>query len=210
MADICPIPLPCEGCFFCFASLHTINMTATENNWLCMKEGSKPAFLNIYKEYYNTLFCYGFSLTRDKELTKDCIQEMFLELWDTKASLNPDVQNIRTYLCTWLRRKISRSQSREIRTRSYATSLTSVEVNQLSYEELLIAFQETEERKEKLAAALKHLTKKQLEIIKLRFFENLTYEEIAEKTTLSNRTLYNTIFLAIQQLRKDFSIVKQT
>lgn len=172
-----------------------------------MKDGSKSAFLDIYKEYYNILFCYGFSLTRDKELTKDSIQEMFLELWDTRSSINADVQNIRSYLCTWLRRKISRIQSRNIKAKANQ-KFSDSEVHQLSYEELLVAFQETEERKEKLSKALKHLTKKQLEIIKLKFFENLSYDEMATRTTLSNRTLYNTIFLAIQQLRKDFSLPK--
>ena len=189
---------------FCFFCRNSQTMPASENNWKCMKEGSKEAFLNIYKEHYNILFGYGFSLTRDKELTKDCIQEIFLELWNTRASVNPDVQNIRSYLCTWLRRKTSLTQSRNIKTKDCEEFSEDKENSQPSYEELLIAFQDNKEQKEKLSRALSHLTQKQLEVIKLKFFENLSYTQIAAKTTLSNRTLYNTIFLAIQQLRKDY------
>ncbi len=174
-----------------------------ENNWKWMKEGNQEAFLNIYQDNYATLFAYGFSIACDKELTKDCIQEMFLEIWNSRVSLNNDVQNVRSYLCTWLRRKISRSQSISIKEKFSEKSSANAEPNQLCYEELLVAFQETEEKKEKLTRALSHLTKKQLQIIRLKFFENLSYTEIAAKTDLTTRTVYNTIYLAIQHLRED-------
>ncbi len=173
-----------------------------------MKGGNKNAFLSIYHENYNILFSYGFSLTCDKELTKDCIQEMFLEIWNTRVSINKDVENVSSYLCTWLRRKISRIQSRIIKKRSFEEFSKNFEHNEPSYEEMLIAFQETEEKKEKLTRGLNNLTKKQLEIIRLKFFENLSYAEIAVKTTLTTRTVYNTIYLAIQQLRKDISMAQ--
>ncbi len=79
--------------------------------------------------------------------------------------------------------------------------------NESSYEDLLIAFQNTEEKKEKLARALNNLTKKQIEIIRLKFFENLSYAEIAAKTSLTTRTVYNTIYEAIRNLREDVSLL---
>ncbi len=184
-------------------------MFANDNNWKCMKEGNKKAFLDIYHENYNILFSYGFSLCCDKELTKDCIQEMFLEIWNTRVSINHDVQNVRSYLCTWLRRKISRAQFRNKRERSFEESSEGSEHNERPYEEILIAFQDTEEKKEKLTRALNNLTKNQLEIIRLKFFENLSYTEIATKTSLTIRTVYNTIYNAIQRLREDSSIAQQ-
>lgn len=183
-------------------------MLTNQNNWICMKEGNKNAFLNIYQENYNILFSYGFSLTRDKELTKDCIQELFLEIWNTRASINKDVENVRSYLCTWLRRKISRIQSGIIKERSSTQFSGNSEPNETSYEELLIAFQETEEKKDKLIIALSHLTKKQLEIVRLKFFENQSYSEIAAKTTLATRTIYNIIYVAVQRLREDISMAE--
>lgn len=179
-----------------------------ENNWKIMQEGCKIAFLNIYKDNYNILFSYGFSLTGDKELTKDCIQEMFLEIWNTRVSINKDVQNVHSYLCTWLRRKISRIQSRILKDKASESFSGLVEYNELSYEDLLIAFQETEEKKQNLARALSHLTKKQLEIIRLKFFENLSYAEIADRTALTTRTVYNTIYLTILRLREDIRMAQ--
>lgn len=168
-----------------------------------MKEGSKTAFLDIYYENYKTLFSYGFSLTGDKELTKDCIQDMFLEIWNTRISINGDVQNVRSYLCTWLRRKISRIKSRISKERYLHSCSEDHDDNISSYETLLIAFQDDKEKKERLMRALSHLTKKQLEIIRYKFFENLSYEAIAIKTNLSIRTIYNSIHIAVRHLRED-------
>ena len=174
------------------------------NYWLSMAGGDRNAFLTIYQNHYQALFCYGFSITTDKELTKDCIQELFLEIWKSRSSLNIDVRNVRTYLFTWLRRKISYALSRIAKAKSTAL-MQDTELTQSCYEELLIAFQQSEEKKEQLAIALKKLSKKQLEIIKLKFFENLSYAEIAARTSLAPRTVYNLIYEAIRHLRENMT-----
>ena len=179
----------------------------TTNCWHNLIEGDKEAFLTIYHDNYRHLFFYGFRLTADRELTKDCIQELFLDIWHTRTTLNKDVRNIQSYLFTWLRRKISHKQAGALRDRAYQQSGEANEEKEFSYEELLIAFQQTEEKKEQLDRALGTLTKKQLEIIRLKFFENLSYAAIAEKTALTTRTVYNVIYEALNRLREAMTIL---
>ena len=172
------------------------------NTWGRMAGGDKDAFLALYESHYQALFCYGFSLSKDKELTKDCIQELFLEIWNTRSSLNEDVKNAKSYLFTWLRRKISRELLRRTKIKFSDELTEEFSFTQSSYEELLIAFQQSEEKKEQLRIALEKLTKKQLEIIKLKFFDNLSYRAIATKTSLTPRTIYNLIYEGIRELRE--------
>ena len=172
-----------------------------------MVKGDKEAFLAIYHNHFRALFYYGFSLTADRELTKDCIQELFLDIWNTRPTLNKDVENIQSYLFTWLRRKISRKQSRLQREKSSERSGQDNDNKEFCYEELLIAFQQTEEKKEQLGRALTTLTKKQLEIIRLKFFDNLSYAEISEKTSLTSRTVYNIIYEAINRLQESMAVL---
>jgi len=73
--------------------------------------------------------------------------------------------------------------------------------------DLLIAFQQSEEKKDQLRNALKKLTKKQLEIIRLKFFDNLSYAEIAAKTSLAPRTVYNLIYEGIRHLRENMVVL---
>lgn len=186
----------------------TNNDKMQKNDWECMTEGDKNAFLTIYQNHYTSLFHYGFSLTSDKELTKDSIQELFLEIWNTRSSLKKDVLNVRSYLCTWLRRKISRIIYRLDKLKSVGEFYKSMEGTQSSYEDMLIAFQQTEEKKEILNRAINNLSKKQIEIIKLKFFENHSYAAIADKTSLTTRTVYNIIYEAIHHLREDALILQ--
>jgi RNA polymerase sigma-70 factor (ECF subfamily) len=172
-----------------------------------MTEGDKESFLVIYHSYYQALFCYGFSLSVDRALTKDCIQELFVELWNTRSSLNKEVKNVRSYLFTWLRRKISRELSRLGKETAISETIEAPSLIQSSYEDLLIAFQQTEEKKEQLRAALKRLSKRQLEIIKLKFYENLSYRAIATQESLTPRTVYNTIYESIRLLRESMKIL---
>jgi RNA polymerase sigma factor (sigma-70 family) len=177
------------------------------NCWDNMVTGDREAFLVIYHNHYHALFYYGFSLTADRELTKDCIQELFLDIWNTRPILNKEVENIQSYLFTWLRRKINRTQSRLAKERSNEQSREVNDTKEFCYEELLIAFQQTEEKKEQLGRALDTLTKKQLEIVRLKFFENLSYAEISEKTSLTTRTIYNIIYEAINRLRESMAVL---
>lgn len=176
------------------------------NYWELMLAGDKEAFLAIYRDNYKLLFRYGFSLCADKELTKDCIQELFLEIWNIRTKLNKDVSNVPAYLCTWLRRNISHNLTKSSKAKKVELNEGNEEI-EYSYEELLIAFQQTEEEKEKLRRALSRLTKKQLEIIRLKFFDNLSYNDIAAQTSLTTRTVYNLIYEAINNLRKYMSFL---
>lgn len=172
------------------------------SHWKLMAAGDLQAFLHIYETHYRVLFTYGFTLTSDRNLTKDCLQDLFLELWNTRVSANPDVTDVKSYLMTWLRRKISHEWKRRNKNLADDGSLfDSLPVSCDAYEQLLIAFQQTEEDKHKLHAALQQLTKQQREMIRLRFFEKLSFSEIAVKTSLSTRTIYNLMYEAIRLLR---------
>ena len=176
------------------------------DEWRCMARGDTDAFLTIYECHYQALFSYGFSLTANTELTKDCIQDLFLEIWKQRNNINKDVANVRAYLFTWLRRKLYKELTRLEGEKDTDEWIKGFDQNTLSYETLLVAFQLSEEKKENLREALKKLTKKQLEIIRLKFFENLSYAEIAARTSLKQRTVYNLIYEALRQLRETMQL----
>ena len=205
------ITLPCVfPAYMLLLSARWNNSIAYMNNnsWNIMINGDKEAFLEIYHECYRSLFHYGFSLTANRELTKDCIQELFMDVWNTRPVLNKEVSNVQSYLFTWLRRKISRKKLLLNRQeKSYQQSGEENNCNEFCYEELLIAFQQTEEKKEQLTRALTTLTKRQLQIIRLKFFDDLSYDEISEKTSLTTRSIYNIIYEALHRLRESLPVL---
>jgi RNA polymerase sigma factor (sigma-70 family) len=185
----------------------TVPVKMQTDLWSNMTRGNPDAFLTIYEDHYQSLFSYGFSLTADRELVKDCIQELFTEIWKTRNKLNASVNNIRSYLFTWLRRKIFHELSRLSGIHHSNSLIEDSLTNVLPYEDLLIAFQQTEEDKLNLQLALKKLSKGQLEVIRLKYFENLNYAQIAARTTLSVRTIYNLIYEALGHLRESMILL---
>ncbi len=95
------------------------------NAWRGMIEGDTSVFLTIYQDQYQALFSYGYSIAADKELVKDCIQEVFLEIWKTRKTITTDVGNVRSYLFTWLRRKIHHDLSLRDKAKSFILSQNS-------------------------------------------------------------------------------------
>ena len=55
--------------------------------------------------------------------------------------------------------------------------------------------------KKLLRNAVESLPERQRELVQLRFYEHMSYEEIAMKTSLSVRTVYNKLHEAIKKLR---------
>ncbi len=55
--------------------------------WREMKEGNEFAFREIFELFSNPLFQYGWTIVKDRELVKDCVQELFISLWVNRQSI---------------------------------------------------------------------------------------------------------------------------
>jgi len=170
--------------------------------WEQMRAGNKQALFELYNNMYFHLIRFGLKLNADDELVKDCVNQIFLNLWDKRDRLVP-VDNVKSYLMTSLKRCM-------LDQLAYAEKMTDAvnkmgaeeDWEELSYEEIMIRLQQDDELKSKLKTAIKQLTPRQMELIQLKFFEGLTYEQIAERTSQTVKTAYNTIYDAIKTLKR--------
>ncbi len=180
-------------------------MTDEEQNiqyWQDIRKGGKQSLFELYNNTYFHLVRFGLKLTANDELVKDCITQLFLKLWDKHDKLN-EVSSVKSYLFTALRHILLDQMEYRSKMVTAITGLSATEEpNELSYEEIIIRAQQDEELKHKLRKALEQLTPRQKELIQLKFFEGLTYEQVAEKTSQSIKTAYNTIYDATKVLRK--------
>src|SRR5690606_29678790 len=90
--------------------------------WDRFIEGDTIAFHTLYSQHINDLLSYGIRLVGDADLVKDTIQDMFIELWESRQSYGT-VKKIRPYLLTIMRRKIFK------RIKENRTMLTLVDSN---------------------------------------------------------------------------------
>ena len=166
-----------------------------------MRAGDPGALKELYNSFYHFLFSANFAVCTNRDIVKDSIHEAFLSIWVNRDKL-PPVSSIGGYLNSCVRRKIIDALKKE----GHLEPLPAVDIeHEFSYEEVIIAFQEQEATSNTLKEALCQLTNKQKEAIRMRYFENKNYEEIAQLLGCEQRTIYNRIYEAIERLRHYFS-----
>jgi len=169
--------------------------------WQDFQTGSESAFASIYERNAGLLYSYGLKIVSDKELVKDSIQDLFIELWDAKNRISK-VRSIKAYLCKSLRRKLIASASKQRKTFDKSLDLEKFNSAVFSSEVSLIEKQRFDEQRKMLNNELDRLTLKQKEIIYLKFYGRLNYNEIAEVMSLDKKATYNLMARTIKILKK--------
>lgn len=177
----------------------SIYLTNDPELWNAFRRGNEQAFAQIYRNYVKVLYRYGLKITPDTSLIEDCIQDLFIEIWDSRARLS-ETDSIKFYLFRVMRRKIykrlTQQSSAHYESLEVADALT---VD--SFESILIQDQETATHKDKLHQALGLLPVRQREAINLRFFHGFSYEQVADIMDINLQSVHNTIQKAMKLLR---------
>lgn len=167
-----------------------------EQLWGQMKEGHKEALSEIYKKEINFLIGYGCKICGNQDLVEDCIQELFVEIWKNRVNLTI-TDNIRRYLLVSLRRKVIKKSSTKIveisENNSFQDSKDEADYN-------LIQNESTETRKSILQKAILNLSPRQREAVHLKFYEEMSYEEICKVMDINYQAARNMVSKAIKAL----------
>ena len=63
-------------------------------------------FTELYDKQIDNLFAFGTKFTSDREMIKDCIQDVFVKLYTKREELD-SIGNIESYLYVSLRNRIN-------------------------------------------------------------------------------------------------------
>ncbi|GAA4212523.1 RNA polymerase sigma-70 factor [Pedobacter jeongneungensis] len=173
--------------------------------WERLRTGDKNAFFDLYAALYYPLVNFGIRVCADADTASEATDLVFTTIWEKHESLTR-VDNVEAYLRTFLKRKLLRILERK---RKINDALFNAGADgdwmEMSYEEFIVKVQSDELVKYQLKNALEKLTFKQKQLIHLKFFEGLSYEQIAEQSNQTIKTAYNTIYDALKILRKEFN-----
>lgn len=165
--------------------------------WESFRKGDKEAFAALFRQHYEALFRFGSQFTNDTELLEDNIQELFIDLWRAKSEA--PVLSVKAYLLKALKYKLLKA----FRQKGKVLPLT--ENNDIafewSHETFLITEQENAEKKQLVLNALSRLSHRQKEIIYLKYYQNLSYEEVSEIMNINYQVARNLLYQAIKSLK---------
>ena len=161
------------------------------------KSDKQQAFAEIYVRYSQKLYTYCLRMSKNVEIAKDLYQETFVKFYNSISQKN-DTGSLISYLIaiarnTWLNDK--RKQN-----------TVSIEDNFASFDE---QFEDEsakidiwqKELEEIIPQALMKLNASAREIIILRLYEGLRYDQIEEITGISGNLLRNRFSRAKEKLR---------
>jgi RNA polymerase sigma factor (sigma-70 family) len=174
--------------------------------WSSFKTGNELALSILYKKYVQRLYDYGMHSFRDHDLVVDCLQELFLRLWNKKDTL-ASVQAVKPYLFKAFRRILIHQFAEQRKKSAFSNSNFAFEFLP-SAESTLIEDELKLEQIQRLKQCLQSLSKGQREVIYLKFFSGLAYPEIAEITEMQIDSVYNLVSKTIDLLRKKLQITK--
>ncbi|AUD06210.1 RNA polymerase sigma factor [Spirosoma pollinicola] len=167
--------------------------------WDDFLSGSKQAYAYLYRTYSPTLYNYGYKIAQNRELTEDCLQDLFLTILETRERLGR-TDSIKFYLMRSLRREIVRKLTSEQRFDHDADHLDFA--IEFYYEPTWLDRQISLEQSTLLLYELNNLPARQKEALFLKYFDNLSYEEIAGIMGIEQTSVYKIVYKAIASLQK--------
>lgn len=173
--------------------------------WHEYRSGDMFALARIMQGYYADLFHWGMRLHTDADFIKDCIQDVFLSLWKNQQSSHA-VDNVRAYLFVALKTRILRELARKQNTQQTALSDEYAFSVEFSADIHLIEEEHEVYQIRKLERSINHLPQRQKELIYLRFYQNLSFEQIADIMHLGRQSVYNLLQKSLNSLRKNWLI----
>lgn len=183
-----------------------VNTSTDSQLWQQLKNGSELALGKLLKKYFNLLQNYGYKFVRNEDFVKDCVQEVFVEIWTRRNTITqPD--SVRAYLLSSVRKKILRESVRQ--KINHESELIDIE-NDLNFVEFspelqIIEEEITQENIRKISKLLNSLPKRQREVIYLRYYQNLERDEIAQIMGINSQSVSNLMQAAFQTIRENWS-----
>lgn len=183
------------------SNIENIKIVKLKSNfeiWEEFKAGDKSALSYIYSQHFHSMFQYGIRFKDDAEFVKDCIQDVFYLLIKSGQQLGTTT-NIRFYLFRALKNVILKKFEKD--KKNQLVEMPAFNTAFLLEEEILEKENITNKEKA-VVSALNNISKRQREIIYLRFECELEYDQICEIMDLKGDSARKLVFRAIKLIRK--------
>ncbi|WP_277466150.1 RNA polymerase sigma-70 factor [Parabacteroides sp. PF5-6] len=163
-----------------------------------LKEGSEQAFERVYTDYYKGLCAFASQYVTETQECEEIVQDVMMWLWENRLTLVPEM-SVKSLLFTIVKNKCLNSLShQQIKHRVHESLYRKFE-DQFEDPDLYIE----SEMMDRLEKAIQSLPADYREAFLLNRFENLTYNEIADRLAVSSKTVAYRISQALKILRTD-------
>lgn len=167
-----------------------------------MRKDDAKAFEALYNALWQPLFVRVYAILRDRQISEDILQEVWMDLWQRRHQIEND--NIDAYLFSAVRFKAYNHYRNSTKRRTILQNLllSGKDVLHNNIEES-INFRETKAALLKSVASLPPKCKK---VFELSRFEGLKNKEISQKLSISQSTVENHISNALKVIKTEIPL----
>jgi len=169
--------------------------------WEKFKSGDRDAFQTIYNEFVDVMFSYGSRITSDRDLLKDAIQDLFIDIYTYGGKLRQP-QLLEYYLFKSLKRIIIKKLKEKNRYLSLQEIPDTFTIT-FSVEERILN-DELEKELKYLQEEISGLDSSKRELLFLKFNSGMTYEEIGNLLNMKPDTVKKQVYRVLKHIRKKF------
>ncbi|MDR1371071.1 MAG: RNA polymerase sigma factor [Dysgonamonadaceae bacterium] len=166
--------------------------------WRTFKSGNDGAFSQLYENYVDLLYRYGTKFIKDKEVVKDCIHDLFIKLYQDRDKL-PNIDNPSLFLFVSLKNLIIDKLREETKYTYYVYPEFYIDFYMDQEEDLSI-------QEERFLEVMNLLSPKQKEAIYLRYYLEMSYNDIAALLEINSQSARNLIHRSIEKIRRKMSL----
>ncbi len=173
--------------------------------WSQLIAGDEEAFSLLFERYYSSLVNYGKTLMSGEDIVKDCVQDVFVDIWKYSNKLNESIF-VKAYLLSCVRSRISRFHKRK---NIFSIALDNDSLDFLfdfSVEDTLIENEVFAKKVHKLNIAINNLPARQKEALYLRYHQGLSVDQVSGVLNMTYQSTKNLLHRAILNLRSDFAV----
>ena len=164
----------------------------------CLMEGDEKAFTSLYYKYHRKIYYSALKMTKSEDLAFDVTQEVFLKVWDMRATLNPE-KNFASFISVICRNLIFDMFKK-------ATTEEKLKKELLQFAEISETGEEEEDFYETykilLDKAIAMLPPQRRIVFEFCKLQEKTYEEVAHKMNISRSTVQDHIVKANKFIRE--------
>ena len=165
-----------------------------------MRRGDPAAIDALYAEYGGTVFAYLMRSLGDRTAAEDVHQQVFTELWERTDTYDPERAGLLTWILTVARSRAvdhmrRRSRRPEPRDPAGVAALADARAAKISPDDLMI-------ERWRVAHLLKRIPRDEAELLRMRFYEDRSQQEIAEVTSIPLGTVKMRMIQALERLRE--------
>ena len=169
--------------------------------WSQLRQGQKAALEALYGRHAPVLLQYGGKFSADRQLVEDCLQDLFIGLWQGREQLS-QVTSVQSYLLVAMRRRVVRELGRQQKRETSAEPEERQFDCELAIDEQIAARELSQEQQEKLREALGQLSARQKEAIYLKYQLGMDYDDIGAAMGISYQSVRNLAHSALSRLKK--------